>query len=284
MAAMNRLLRFTLPVLALAAALIYSGCAKKERELHARIQTSMGLIVVKLFEEKTPKTVENFVGLATGKKTWTTKDGEEKKEPFYDGLIFHRVIEDFMIQGGCPQGNGMGDPGYKFEDETYTEGELISGEIKDEATAQYLFETLMLPALRELQISGGENETLKGLYEEMAKVQSVAPLVGKSVEEVAAAVGHKEPIYQRGELIDSVRFGTICMANSGPNTNGSQFFIVTKAGGAPWLDGKHTVFGEVIEGIEVADAIQKTETPDGDKPAEDVVIESIKIKRTGGWF
>ena len=282
---MKQLLRFTLPVLAISTGVFFSGCAKKESELQAHFQTSKGLIVVKLFADKAPKTVENFVGLATGEKTWKTREGEEKNEPFYDGLIFHRVINDFMIQGGCPEGTGTGGPGYMFEDETYAQGELLTGEIVDEQTASLIFETVMIPALRELQASGGENETLTNLYQEMAQIQSVTPLIGKTVEEIATAAGRVEPIYGRGELIDSVRVGTLCMANSGPNTNGSQFFIVTKAGGAPWLDGKHTVFGEVIEGIEVADAIQEVETGDQDKPVEDVVIESISIKKIGGsWF
>ena len=282
---MKPFMRFTISLLMIATGVSFSGCAKKESELHAHFQTSKGLIVVKLFADKTPKTVENFVGLATGEKTWKTRGGEEKNEPFYDGLIFHRVINDFMIQGGCPEGTGMGGPGYRFEDETYARGELLTGEITDEQTAALIFESVMIPALQELQTTGGANDTLTNLYQELAKVQSLTPLVGKTVEEIAEAAGHSEPIYGRGELIDRVRFGTLCMANSGPNTNGSQFFIVTKTGGTPWLDGKHTVFGEVIEGIEVADAIQKVETGAQDKPLEDVVIESISIEKIGGgWF
>lgn len=284
-AGMNGFLRYAILILGFAVGVFFSGCAKKESELLAHLQTSKGLIVVKLFEDKAPKTVENFVGLATGEKTWKTRDGEEKNEPFYDGLIFHRVINDFMIQGGCPEGTGTGGPGYAFEDETYAQGELLTGEIADEGTATFVFETVMLPELRALQVTGGENEPLMTLYQELAEVRSVAPLVGRTVEEVKEVAGRSEPIYGRGELIDRVRFGTLCMANSGPNTNGSQFFIVTKTGGTPWLDGKHTVFGEVIEGIEVADAIQKVETGAQDKPVQDVVIESISIKKIGGsWF
>ena len=145
----------------------------------ATMQTTEGPIVFELFDEDAPKTVENFRKL-TG-------------EGFYDGLTFHRVIKDFMIQGGCPQGTGTGGPGYTFEDE-------------------------------------------------------INP--------------HK------------VVRGALAMANAGPNTNGSQFFIVT-TDAAPWLDGKHTVFGRVTEGMDVVDRIEATDTDARDKPSSDQRIESI---------
>jgi cyclophilin family peptidyl-prolyl cis-trans isomerase len=147
----------------------------------ATLHTNAGPIKVQLFDEDAPKTVENFRKLAG--------DG------FYDGLIFHRVIPDFMIQGGCPEGTGTGGPGYTFEDEI--------------------------------------NE-------------------------------HK------------IVRGALAMANAGPNTNGSQFFIVTTEA-APWLDGKHTVFGEVTDGIDAVKAIESTETGPGDKPTEPQVIERIEL-------
>jgi peptidyl-prolyl cis-trans isomerase B (cyclophilin B) len=147
----------------------------------ATMHTNHGAIEVELFDEAAPKTVENFVSLS--------KDG------FYDGLIFHRVIRDFMIQGGCPQGTGTGGPGYQFEDE-----------IND----------------------------------------------------------HK------------VVRGALAMANAGPNTNGSQFFIVT-TDAAPWLDGKHTVFGRVTEGMDAVDSIEGTETGAGDRPVQDAVIERVEV-------
>ena len=148
----------------------------------ATFQTNAGPIVIELFDEDAPKTVENFRKLAT--------DG------FYDELIFHRVIPDFMIQGGDPTGTGTGGPGYTFEDEI--------------------------------------NE-------------------------------HK------------VERGALAMANAGPNTNGSQFFIVT-AEATPWLDGKHTVFGRVTSGMDVVDAISQVETDSRDKPSEPVVIERIDVR------
>src|SRR5438477_13160353 len=141
------------------------------------MQTSRGAITFELFDEDAPKTAANFRKLAS--------------EGFYDGLTFHRVIKDFMIQGGCPQGSGTGGPGYTFEDEI--------------------------------------NQ-------------------------------HK------------VVRGALAMANSGPNTNGSQFFIVT-ADSAPWLDGKHTVFGKVTAGMDAVDAIEATPTGDRDRPLDPAVIE-----------
>jgi peptidyl-prolyl cis-trans isomerase B (cyclophilin B) len=147
----------------------------------ATMQTNQGTIEIELFDDDAPKTVENFKKLAN--------DG------FYNGVIFHRVIPDFMIQGGDPTGTGTGGPGYQFEDEF--------------------------------------ND-------------------------------HK------------VERGALAMANAGPNTNGSQFFIVT-AEATPWLDGKHTVFGKVTSGMEVVDTIEQTETDGRDKPLEEMRIESISL-------
>ena len=147
----------------------------------AHMNTTHGTIAIEFFDEDAPKTVENFRKLAA--------DG------FYDGIIFHRVIPDFMIQGGCPQGTGTGGPGYTFEDEF--------------------------------------NQ-------------------------------HK------------IERGALAMANAGPNTNGSQFFIVTTKA-APWLDGKHTVFGRVTAGMDTVDAIEGVETGRGDRPVDPPTIESIEL-------
>jgi cyclophilin family peptidyl-prolyl cis-trans isomerase len=148
---------------------------------NATMQTNHGTIELELFDEDAPKTVENFTKLA--------RDG------FYDGVIFHRVIQDFMIQGGDPTGTGSGGPGYQFEDE------------------------------------------------------------------------FNDHLVERGAL---------AMANAGPNTNGSQFFIVT-ADACPWLDGKHTVFGRVTDGMDVVDAIERVDTGPADRPRDDVRIESIAV-------
>jgi peptidyl-prolyl cis-trans isomerase A (cyclophilin A) len=167
--------------------------------LYARFTTSEGNFAVRLFEKEAPNTVANFAGLAEGTKEFTDPaTGAKTTRPFYNGLIFHRVIADFMIQGGCPLGNGTGGPGYKFADE-------------------------------------------------------FAPGLKHSKE------------------------GILSMANAGPNTNGSQFFITLVPTG--WLDNKHTVFGEVAEGIEVIRAIGKTPTARQDRPAKDITIQSVTIER-----
>lgn len=171
---------------------------KENKEMFALFETTKGNFKVKLLSETAPKTVENFVGLAEGTKEWTNpKTGKPEKKPFYDGLVFHRVIKDFMIQGGCPLGNGTGGPGYRFDDE-------------------------FLPN----------------------------------------APKHNKP-------------GMLSMANAGPNTNGSQFFVTTVA--TPWLDGRHVVFGEVVEGMDVVHAIENAKTAPGDRPLEAISITHLKI-------
>ena len=167
---------------------------------HATLVTSKGDIRVRLLEETAPETVANFVGLATGTKEWKDPGtGEKKTDPLYSGTIFHRVIPNFMIQGGDPTGTGRGGPGYEFGDE-------VDGP-----------------------------ETFDGP-------------------------------------------GYLAMANAGPGTNGCQFFITTAA--TPHLTGKHTIFGIVESGQDVADAISKVSTGQGDKPREDVVIQEIKIEES----
>ncbi|MCW2962042.1 MAG: peptidylprolyl isomerase [Thermoleophilia bacterium] len=152
--------------------------------MQAVMSTSEGDITIELYPDAAPKTVENFTKLAS--------------EGFYDGLSFHRIIKDFMIQGGCPEGTGRGGPGYTFEDE-FNDHKVVRG--------------------------------------------------------------------------------ALAMANAGPNTNGSQFFIVT-ADAAPWLDGKHTVFGDVVDGLDVVVKLEALETDGADRPVDGALIESIKIKET----
>lgn len=172
---------------------------EKKAPLYATLKTSMGDIVIQLYEDKAPKTVANFVGLATGTKEWTDpKTGDKVKRPLYSGTIFHRVIPGFMIQGGDPLGNGTGGPGYRFEDE-------------------------FSPELR-----------------------------------------HNKP-------------GILSMANAGPNTNGSQFFITHKE--TPFLDGKHSVFGEVVKGQDVVVAIGNVSRDARDRPSRDVVLKEVVISR-----
>ena len=167
--------------------------------LYANFQTSKGNMIVKLEDEKAPVTVANFVGLAEGK---IENKAKAKGVPFYDGTIFHRVIKDFMIQGGDPKGTGMGDPGYKFDDE-------------------------------------------------------------------------RNDLQHKGK-------GILSMANSGPNTNGSQFFITEVP--TPHLDGRHTIFGKVVNGLEVIDSIATVEKGAQDKPRTDVVLEKVAIFSKGDAY
>jgi peptidyl-prolyl cis-trans isomerase A (cyclophilin A) len=164
------------------------------------LDTSEGTIVCKLFEKEAPKTVQNFIELAQGKRDW--KDGVSGKKgpgPLYAGTIFHRVIPNFMIQGGDPSGTGMGGPGYKFADET------------------------------------------KGSPHKFDKP------------------------------------GKLAMANSGPNTNGSQFFVTVAA--TSWLTGNHTIFGEVVEGQEIANKIANLPRDRQDKPLKPVVLNAVSIEQ-----
>jgi cyclophilin family peptidyl-prolyl cis-trans isomerase len=334
----------------------FAACSKKPKTLVAKMETNYGTMVVELFEELTPLTVKNFVGLAEGTKTWTAIDGTEKNEPFYDGLTFHRVIKDFMLQGGCPQGTGTGGPGYKFQDECYAgsfvvlEGEItdqdmahevfnaliapylrrkpgtpaeetlkalmqameakrsyepmlgmtveqiqelvesteplkhfekeltpVTGEILNEEIANTAFQDLLVPHIRE---HNGESPVpeIKELYDAIVEANGPSPLIGKIIEDLQVLVGSEKEV-THPTLLGKVEYATLCMANSGPNTNGSQFFIVTNPNGSSHLNGKHTVFGKVIEGMDVALAIQEMETGPGDKPVDDVEIISIRTER-----
>ena len=164
----------------------------------ATFVTTHGQFKVKFMPEHAPTTVANFVDLATGKREWRDpRDGQRKSEPLYDGTQFHRVIPDFMIQGGDPEGTGRGGPGYRFEDECPPGG----------------------------------------------------------------------PKFDKP--------GLLAMANAGPNTNGSQFFVTVAK--TPWLNGKHTIFGEVTEGMDVVTKISTLDRDASDRPTEDVIIERVEI-------
>ncbi len=170
-------------------------------QLYARLRTSLGVMIARLEEERAPKTVKNFVGLATGTQTYVDPRTREEKKgvPYYDGTIFHRVIPDFMIQAGDPLGAGTGGPGYKFEDEFHPE----------------------------LRHTGT---------------------------------------------------GILSMANAGPGTNGSQFFITE--GATPHLDKRHSVFGQVVTGADLIGKIARVPRARGDKPTTDVLIEAIEVFRS----
>jgi len=168
-------------------------------DLTATLHTSEGDIEIELYEDRVPNTVENFVGLATGETEWTDPETDDTRtDPLYDDVLFHRIIEDFMIQTGDPTGTGRGGPGYTFDDEFHDD-------LRHDAA------------------------------------------------------------------------GTVSMANRGPDTNGSQFFITLDA--QPHLDGRHAVFGEVIDGMDVVETIGNVDTDGNDKPREDVLLESVEIHR-----
>lgn len=240
------------------------------------IKTSLGDIHVELYEHDAPETVKNFIGLAEGAKEYVdAKTGEKVKKPFYDGLIFHRVIKDFMIQGGCPLGNGTGGPGYKFADEINASA-LGLDKIKamDPSSgpsnllminSQQDFHTFVLaPIFNELNI--GSQEELEQRKEEVnAKVYSL------TVKDVFENQGYS---YSEKGSSHYPKRGAIAMANSGPNTNGSQFFI--NLIDTDWLKGKHTVFGNVVNGMEIVDKIGIANVDANSRPVEDVKIISIR--------
>ena len=172
--------------------------AERTPGTYAVFNTSEGTIVARLFEKEAPETVANFIGLAEGTKTWESRS--KKGDKLYDGTVFHRVIPEFMIQGGDPEGTGMGGPGYRFADET------------------------------------------KG-----------------------SPFGFQEP-------------GKLAMANAGPNTNGSQFFITVAA--TTWLTGRHTIFGEVVEGYDIVEKISKAARDGQDRPKKPITLDSVVIERS----
>jgi cyclophilin family peptidyl-prolyl cis-trans isomerase len=220
------------------------------------LDTELGTIKLELWPDLAPKTVENFVGLANGTKEWNDPaTGESVAKPFYDGLTFHRVIDDFMIQGGCPKGDGTGGPGYTFEDECYGTGSALSGNFQsDQQAYDYALEVLV-PYLRDA--SSTQDPEIATILQSCQDKNSMEPIMEHPVEWFMEKIGRVEPWLSKGDLKAPIQYGNICMANAGPNTNGSQFFIVTKKDGCDWLDGKHTVFGKVTEGLDIAHQIEQ---------------------------
>jgi cyclophilin family peptidyl-prolyl cis-trans isomerase len=242
------------------------------------IKTNQGDITVELFADTAPVTVDNFVGLATGTKEFTDPATSEKvKRPFYDGLVFHRVIKDFMIQGGCPLGTGSGGPGYRFEDEIDADAlGLDKLKAMDPQRGPHPF--FGIRSRRDFQMM-----ILRPLFEQM-QIRSQADLdkrkdeVDKALANLTVKQAYENMGYRysaKGSGHPPVR-GSLAMANAGPNTNGSQFFI--NLVNTPWLAGKHTVFGRVTDGMEVVDKIGQVPIEAQGKPATDVVIMSIRPK------
>jgi peptidyl-prolyl cis-trans isomerase A (cyclophilin A) len=235
---------------------------------------------VRLFRDEAPKTVENFIALAEGTKEWTDpKTGEKVKKPFYDGLVFHRVIPNFMVQGGCPKGDGTGDPGYKFGDE-------ISAKALGLDAAKALDNNKPHPALHVQNRDDWNRNVVMPLLQKMG-VRSQEDFdkrkdeIQKELEELMPKLTAKQALENLGYSYDDSRpshepkKGVIAMANSGPNTNGSQFFI--NLADTPWLAGRHTVFGEVIEGMDVVEKIGAVRTGADAKPVAEVKIVTIRL-------
>ncbi|MBN1352872.1 peptidylprolyl isomerase [candidate division KSB1 bacterium] len=245
-------------VLVMILVLLIVNCSQKKGTSDTIVmKTDKGEIKIKLWHDKAPMTVENFLGLAMGTKEWIDPNsGEKVRRPFYNGLAFHRVIDDFMIQCGCPLGTGSSGPGYSFEDETYEKGAEVTGEITSEEEAALVWTALVIPYLRSLNGAEPDPELLE-LLKACQESRSGQPLIGKPIQYFRDKTNSTKKVYQRGNLIAPVEYKNICMANSGPDSNGSQFFIVTKKEGCDWLDGKHTVFGEVVEGMDAVHAIEK---------------------------
>ena len=235
------------------------------------MKTNHGDIEIEMLKDAAPKTVQNFIDLAEGTKEI---NGKKIDKPFYDGLIFHRVIKGFMIQGGCPNGNGMGDAGYKFEDEIsakalglHKEMAFPNGQPNQRLGSQRAMQQIMMPLYQKLNINSQETFNAK-------KAELFSMLEKMTLEDAFVSQGYK---YQDDLKSVEALKGFLAMANSGPNTNGSQFFI--NLADTPWLNGKHTVFGKVVGGMDIVEKIGGVKTSASDKPEEDVKIITVRLKK-----
>lgn len=240
----------------------------------AVMQTSMGPITIELYRHAAPKTVENFVGLATGQKEFIDKDGQKAKRPYYDGLIFHRVIPNFMIQGGDIKGDGSGGPGYQFADEINAKA-LGLDKIKVSQSPMAMQEVQMVArdaVFKKLNIKSQQDLNAKMKQVEAAFATEQAKWKNKSLEELYTARGIT---YTPNLPSESNTKGSLSMANAGPNTNGSQFFLSVVDN--TYLDGKHTVFGRVLSGLDVAEKITQVEREAQDRPKTPIIIEKVTV-------
>jgi cyclophilin family peptidyl-prolyl cis-trans isomerase len=262
----------------LAAGIGWTGEKKQKDNPVYVIQTTLGDIEVELFQSETPKTVANFIGLAEGTKEFEdSKTGKKVKRPYYNGLIFHRVIKNFMIQGGCPLGNGRGGPGYTFADEIDATA-LGLDKMKVFGPQKGLHRFLMIHSQEEYQ-----RNIMTPLFRAMnINSQEEFDQRKKEVETRLDTLTLKEAYENMGYVYSDngsehppVR-GSLAMANAGPNTNGSQFFI--NLVDTDWLTGKHTVFGKVVKGMDVVDKIGAVKVDSGQKPVKDVKIISVHRK------
>lgn len=227
------------------------------------MKTTLGDMTIQLRPDIAPKSVENFIALAEGTKEWFDPHLRKTvKRPFFDGLYFHMAVKDYMIRSGCPIGDGTGGPGYNIEDEAYEPGAPLTGRIPDEATASRVYKEMLLPYFK---TAAKPDSELSALLDTCRMQRSDAPLLGRPIEWYLGKTGSTQHFLLHGKLKAKVEYGSICMANAGLTSNGSQFLIITRKKGCPWLDGKLTVFGKVIKGMKTALAIAAKEK-DPDKP------------------
>lgn len=247
---------------------------RKDTNPIAVMETSLGTITIELYRHAAPKTVENFVGLARGEKEFTDADGKPAKRPYYDGLIFHRVIPNFMIQGGDIKGNGTGGPGYQFADEINAKA-LGLDKVKVSASPMARNEVAQVvrnDIFKKLNIKSQEDLNKKMKEAEAMLKGEQEKWNNKSLEELYTARGIT---YTPNLESESNTKGSLSMANAGPNTNGSQFFVSVVDN--LYLDGKHTVFGRVLAGLDVAEKITKVERDQQDRPKESVILKKLTI-------
>jgi len=276
---MKKLLRFaTLTTVVLLSTAVSGMCGKTAVNPVYVIKTNHGDIEVELFKSDAPKTVKNFIELAEGKKEFTDPaTGKKDKHPFYDGLIFHRVLKDFMIQGGCPLGTGSGGPGYRFEDEIDADAlGLDKVRAIDPKKGPHPFlgirsqrdyhMKILMPLFRSMGIKSQQALDSR-------KKEVTSRMASLTVKQAYENMGYRYSDKGSGH---SPERGSLAMANAGPNTNGSQFFI--NLVDTPWLAGKHTVFGKVVKGMSVVDKIGAVAVNANGKPAENVIIISIRPK------
>ncbi len=245
--------------------------------LLVEIQTSMGSMILELFPKEAPETVANFIGLAQGEKPFEDPEtGALVSRPFYDGLIFHRVIDGFMIQGGSPTGIGNGTPGYSFKDEINARSLGLDRmlAIDEEGiphpflriASQTQFQAVILePLFAEMNISSQEDlENNYATIEENINSLTIKDVYENQGYEYTETLSSRMPVR-----------GVIAMANAGPNSNGSQFFI--NLIDTEWLAGKHTVFGRIRQGMDILDEIAVTPVDEQDRPIQDVRIIQVRV-------
>ena len=261
----------------------YSAGMENPQNPVAVLKTNQGTIILELYTDAAPETVNNIAGLANGSREYLDpKSGSKLTGHYYDGLTFHRVIPEFMIQGGDIAGNGSGGPGFKFQDEINADA-LGLDKVNLEVATSYMRDLQMslqtkireeLFAKYNIKSQEDVNKNISKLEQDFAlrMQQAIKANSSKSVKEILASAG-----YQFNNKLPSRRMAafSVAMANAGPNTNGSQFFININENG--FLNGKHTNFGKVLDGKSVVIDISNVEKNQQDMPSNPVIIKSFRV-------